>query len=259
MNMASGPDPAIRPERPFKDPRKLMKQMMIAGCCMLMALCAFAQDGAPAGTMKKAESAPAAKPEPLDPQAEAWIQVLAKRIADAQPIVRDSAIAGLEKVGKPALATLNKLASDPDKALAEAAKKLAERINRGPQPGEGRGAAQFGADRVDTLAKELKLDDQKTQKLKDLQKAAMDRMREGMDAMRNGDLTGEEFREEMKQYREEAGKELRKFLSEEEAKKVEESLLRSPGGRRGGGQGGGEGGGGQGGGGMRRRQGGGGQ
>ena len=51
-------------------------------------------------------------------------------------------------------------------------------------------------------------------------------MRESMDAMRNGDMTGEEIREEMKQYREEAGKELRKFLSEDEAKKVEESLRR---------------------------------
>jgi hypothetical protein len=234
-----------------------MKQTMTAACCLLVSFCALAQEGAPAGTLKKAESGPVAKPEPLDPNAEAWIQTLAKRIVDAQPIIRDSAIAGLERIGKPALPVLNKMASDSDKALADAAKKLADRISKGPQPGEGRGQGGGFADRmnerVDALVKDLKLDDQKAQKLKDLQKAAQDRMREGMEAMRNGDLTREEFAEEMRQYREEAGKELRKFLSEDEAKKVEESL-RGPGaggGRRGGGQGG-EGGGG------RRRPGGGG-
>jgi hypothetical protein len=239
------------------DSEETMKHLLLAGCCVLASLCAIAQEGAPAGTMKKAESGPAVKAEPLDPAAEAWIQMLAKRIVDAQPLVRDSAIAGLERIGKPALPTLNALASGSDKALAEAAKKLADRITRGPQPGEGRfaqggGERNFGPD-IDALAKEMKLDDQKTQKLKDLRKASQDRMRETFEAVAAGDVTREEAREEMNQYREEMKKELRKFLTEDEAKKVEESFSRGWGGRRGGGGGGG-GAGGEGGGGRRRPQ-----
>jgi hypothetical protein len=216
---------------------------------MLASLCVLAQDGAPAGAMKKAESAPAAKPEPLDPHAEAWIKMLAGKIADAQPLVRDSAIAGLEAVGKAALPTLNAMASGQDKALAEAAKKVADRINRGPQMAGARGFGRGTGEGVEGLAKELKLDEQKTQKLKDLEKAGRDRMRETFEAVAAGDLTREEAREEMKQYRDEMKKEYRKFLGEDEAKKVDEFLDRMGGGRR---PGGGEGGG------VRRRQGGGG-
>jgi hypothetical protein len=235
-----------------------MKRTLIAGCCVLASFCAVAQEGAPAGAAKKPESAPVAKAEQLDPAVEAWIQMLAKKIADSQAHIRDSAIAGLERIGKPALPTLNALATGSDKALAEAAKKLVERINRGPQ-GPGRQAG-FGNmnERVDQLSKEMGLDEKKTQKLKDLQKTATDKMRETFESVAAGDLTREEAREEMNAYREDLKKELRKFLSEDEAKKVEDSLLRGGMGgggmRRGGGdgQGGGEGGG-------RRRPGGGGQ
>jgi hypothetical protein len=234
-----------------------MKRMLIAGCCVLASFCAVAQEGAPAGAVKKPESAPAAKPEALDPAAEAWIQMLAKKIADSQPLVRDSAIAGLERVGKPALPTLNALVSGSDKALAEAAKKLVERINRGPQPGQQRGAAAFGADRIDSLAKELGLDEKKTQKLKDLQKTTMDKFIEAGEAVRAGDMTREEAAAERAQIIDDAKKELSKFLTEEEAKKVGESLLRGPG-MGGGMRRRGEGGGGGGEGGGRRRPGGGG-
>jgi hypothetical protein len=235
-----------------------MKRTLFAACCVLASFCAVAQEGAPAGAARKPESAPAAKPEPLDPAAEAWIQMLSKKIADSQPLVRDSAIAGLERVGKPALPTLNALVSGSDKALAEAAKKLVERINRGPQ--QRGGGNPFGAEAIDKLSKEMNLDEKKTQKLKDLQKVAGDKMRETFESVAAGDLTREEAREEMTAVREDMKKELRKFLSEDEAKKVEESLTpRGFGGggmRRGGGEGGG--GGGEGGGGRRRPGGGGG-
>lgn len=234
-----------------------MKRMLIAGCCVLASFYAVAQDGAPAGAVKKAESAPTAKPEPLDPAVEAWCNTLAKKIVDAQPLVRDSAIAGLERVGKPCLPVLNALASGSDKALAEAAKKLADRISKGQM----RGGPGNLTDRIDTLAKEMNLDAAKTQKLKDLSKAAADKARDGFEAVQSGDMTREEFREEMNTYREDMKKELRKFLSEDEAKKVEDSINRGPGmGPGGGGRrgppGGGDGG--DGGGGGRRRPGGGG-
>jgi hypothetical protein len=218
-----------------------MKHLMMIGCCTVVSLCVLAQEGAPAGAPRKTDSAPAAKPEPVDPAVEAWIQVLAKKIADAQPLVRDSSVAALERIGKPALSHLNTLTSSTDKAVADAAKKLVERINRGPQPGQGRGPGQWGAERVDSLVKDLGLDDKKAQKLRDLHKVATDRAREGFEAVQAGDLTREEFREEMRQHREEMQKELRKFLSEDEAKKVEESLGQGMGGGRrpGGGEGGG--------------------
>src|SRR5262245_33754154 len=112
-------------------PRNPMKRMMIAGCCVLASFCAVAQDGAPAGLAKKAESAPTAKPEPVDPALELWCQTLAKKIVDAQPAIRSSAEAALVQIGKPAIGTLTALSTGSDKALADAAKKLIERINRG--------------------------------------------------------------------------------------------------------------------------------
>jgi hypothetical protein len=220
-----------------------MKHLMMIVCCMLACLGVVAQEGAPAGTAKKPEAAPAAKAEQLDPAAEAWIQMLAKRIADANQLVRESAVAALEKIGKPALPTLNGMTSSPDKAVADAAKKVVESINRGPQraaAGAGRGPGQFGAERIAALAKEMGLDEQKTQKLNDLHKSMMDRARDGFEAVQAGDITREEFREEMTQHREEMKKELRKFLSEDEAKKIEDSFGRmgQGGGRRPGGEGG---------------------
>jgi hypothetical protein len=221
-----------------------MKRTLIAGCCVLASFCAVAQEGAPAGAAKKPESAPAAKPEPLDPAAEAMIQTLSKKIADAQPLVRDMAVAALERAGKAALPTLNALTSGSDKALAEAAKKLVERINRGPGVGQRQGGNPFGPERIDQLAKEMGLDEKKSQKLKDLHKATTDKMRDTWESVAAGDLTREEAREEMTQVYDDAKKELRKFMSEDESKKVEESLFRRQGGGMGGGgmrRGGGEG------------------
>ena len=224
-----------------------MKRTLIAACALIASFTVLAQDGAPAGLAKKAESAPA-KVEQLDPAAQAWVETLAKRIVDSNAVIRDSSVAALERVGKPALPTLNALVSGSDKALAEAAKKLVDRINRGPQ--RGRPLAGGPGNMAENISKELKLDEQKTQKLKDLEKAMRDKTREAFEAVAAGDLTREEAREEMKQNMEDMKKELRKFLSEDEAKKVEESLGRMGGGMGGGrrgGQGGGEGGGGEGG------------
>jgi hypothetical protein len=220
-----------------------MKRTLIAACALVASFTVLAQDGAPAGVAKKAESAPA-KAEQLDPAAQAWVETLAKRIVDSNAVIRDSSIAALERVGKPALPTLNALVSGSDKALAEAAKKLVERINRGPQNQRGM-AGGPGFSIAENLSKELKLDEQKTQKLKDLEKAIRDKRREAFEAVAAGDLTREEALEENKQNMEDMKKELRKFLSEDEAKKVEESLGRMGGGMGGGrrGQGGGEGGG----------------
>lgn len=235
-----------------------MKKLPIALVMALSAVVAVAQEGAPAGAPKKA-AAPAAaqdaaKPAALDAAAEAWVKTLAAKIADGNTVIRDSSVAAIEKVGKPALPVLNALATGTDKALADAAKKLAERIEKGQTGNDRRAMAGGQMKTVDDVAKELKLDDKKTEQLKELQKTAQDKMREMMEAMRSGELSREEMMSEMQAFRDELKGDLRKFLSEDEAKKVEESL----GGSIMGGRGMGGGRGGQGGGGGRRGGGGGG-
>lgn len=238
-----------------------MKKLPIALVMALSAVVAVAQEGAPAGAPKKA-AAPAAaqdaaKPAALDAAAEAWVKTLAAKIADGNTVIRDSSVAAIEKVGKPALPVLNALATGTDKALADAAKKLAERIEKGQTGQDRRGMMAGGQMKtVDDVAKELKLDDKKTEQLKELQKTAQDKMREMMEAMRSGELSREEMMSEMQAFRDELKGDLRKFLSEDEAKKVEESLGGSIMGGRG--MGGGRGGQGGGGGGGGRRGGGGG-
>lgn len=223
-----------------------MKRLTLSVMFLALAGFVLAQDGAPAGSGAKPVPPPKEAPKqdakkaevaPLDPAAEAWVDTLAKRIADANQVIRDSAVAGVEKVGKPALPILNKYATGTDKALADAAKKLVERINRGPQSAGPMGR-QNTADAVDKVAKDLNLDEKKTQKLKDMAKAVQDKMRDSFESVRNGDTTREEAMAEMQTYREEMKAELRKFLTEDEAKKVEESLVPQRGGRMGGGGGG---------------------
>ena len=235
-----------------------MKKLPIALVMALSAVVAVAQEGAPAGAPKKA-AAPAtaaqdaAKPAALDAAAEAWVKTLAAKIADGNTVIRDSSVAAIEKVGKPALPVLNALATGTDKALADAAKKLAERIEKGQTGNDRRAMAGGQMKTLDDVAKELKLDDKKTEQLKELQKTAQDKMREMMEAMRSGELSREEMMSEMQAFRDELKGDLPKFLNEDEAKKVEEAL----GGSIMGGRGMGGGRGGQGGGGGRRGGGGG--
>lgn len=228
-----------------------MKKLPIALVMALSAVVAVAQEGAPAGAPKKA-AAPAtaaqdaAKPAALDAAAEAWVKTLAAKIADGNTVIRDSSVAAIEKVGKPALPVLNALATGTDKALADAAKKLAERIEKGQTGNDRRAMAGGQMKTVDDVAKELKLDDKKTEQLKELQKTAQDKMREMMEAMRSGELSREEMMSEMQAFRDELKGDLRKFLNEDEAKKVEEALGGSiMGGRGMGGGRGGQGGGGR--------------
>ncbi len=201
-----------------------MKKLPFAIVMALSAVVAVAQEGAPAGAPAKKPVAAqdAAKPAPLDAAAEAWVKTLAAKIADSNVVIRDSSVAAVEKVGKPALPILNAQATGTDKALADASKKLAERIEKGT-PARGAMAAS-GQKSLDDIAKELKLDEKKTEKLKETQKAAQDKMREMMEAMRSGELSREEMMSEMQAFRDELKTDLRKFLSEDEAKKVEESL-----------------------------------
>ena len=228
-----------------------MKKLPIALVMALSAVVAVAQEGAPAGAPKKA-AAPAtaaqdaAKPAALDAAAEAWVKTLAAKIADGNTVIRDSSVAAIEKVGKPALPVLNALATGTDKALADAAKKLAERIEKGQTGNDRRAMAGGQMKTLDDVAKELKLDDKKTEQLKELQKTAQDKMREMMEAMRSGELSREEMMSEMQAFRDELKGDLCKFLNEDEAKKVEEALGGSiMGGRGMGGGRGGQGGGGR--------------
>ncbi|HMF20042.1 MAG TPA: hypothetical protein VKE98_22740 [Gemmataceae bacterium] len=64
----------------------------------------------------------------------AWVQVLAKNIADRHDTVRESARAALVSVGKPALPTLKQIAAGKDDAAADAARRLIARIQADDSP-----------------------------------------------------------------------------------------------------------------------------
>lgn len=224
-----------------------MKKLTTAVCCLTLSLGAFAQEkeGAPVGAPpKKDPGAPppaAAKAEPakqdaakLSPEAEAWLTNLAKRITDKDAVIRDTAIAGVEKGGKASLPILAILATGQDKVLAEAAKKLAEKIEKGPQP------QQFGRQTTADLAKKMNLDEKKTKKLEESVKASQDKMTEIMDAMRNGEMQRDEIRGAIEEARDEIKADLKKSgFSDDEIKQIEDNFLRGGGMRMGGGMGGG--------------------
>ncbi len=226
-----------------------MKKMLALFACVGLSTLSFAQDK-PAGD-KPAEKAPApaAKPEAAKatPEAEALMLALAKKLADKDGMIRDMSEAALLKAGKASLPTLNALASGQDKDVAAAAKKLADRIEKGGDRPQGGMRGGDATARLDNLAKDMKLDEKKTQKLKDAQKSATDKMAEIREATGNGEMSREEAMAAMMEAREEIKTDLKKSgFSDDEIKKIESSLL--GGGRMGGGGGrggrGGQGGGG---------------
>ena len=232
-----------------------MKKMLALFACVGLSTLSFAQDKPAKPTEKPAAPAPAApaagKVEAVkaSPEAEALMLALAKKLADKDGMIRDMSEAALLKAGKASLPTLNALASGQDKDVAAAAKKLADRIEKGGDRPQGGMRGGDATARLDGLAKELNLDEKKTQKLKDAQKAATDKMGEIREATMNGEMSREEAMAAMMEAREEIKTDLKKSgFSDEEIKKIESSLL---GGRMGGGrgQGGGGGRGGRGGGG----------
>ena len=72
--------------------------------------------------------------EKADSTLTAWVQVLAKNIADRHDTVRESARAALVSVGKPALPTLKQIAAGKDEAAADAARRLIARIQADDSP-----------------------------------------------------------------------------------------------------------------------------
>jgi hypothetical protein len=77
-------------------------------------------------------------PAKVDKDVEAWIKVLADKIADRHDSIRESARHALIAVGKPALPALQKLADGDDGAAAEAAKRVIARIEGGHDGHHGR-------------------------------------------------------------------------------------------------------------------------
>ena len=70
-------------------------------------------------------------PAKADKDVEAWVNVLAAKIADRHDSIRESARHALVAVGKPALPALRKLAEGADGAAAEAATRLIAHIENG--------------------------------------------------------------------------------------------------------------------------------
>ncbi len=84
-----------------------------------------------AGAATAADSKDKDAPAKLDKDAEAWINVLAAKIADRHDSIRESSRLALIAIGKPALPALQKLANGDDGAAAEAAHHVITRIEQG--------------------------------------------------------------------------------------------------------------------------------
>jgi hypothetical protein len=215
-----------------------MKKTAITLCVLGLSAFVVAQEKPSSDAPKKDAPAPAKKTdatpaaegkqdaEKPSADAEKMMEALAKKLTTTDKLIREMSEAALLKAGKAAVPTLNVLATGQDKPLADAAKKLVERIQRGAERPATAGGGQGGAnERMEKLIKDLNLDEKKTQKLKDLQTSARDRMREIMESVGSGEMSREEAGAAMQEAREEMKGDLKKSgFSDEEIKKIEDSF-----------------------------------
>jgi Spy/CpxP family protein refolding chaperone len=219
-----------------------MMRLVPALCVLALACTGVAQD----------EPGPrppdVAKGEKVDPAVEAWVKVLAERIADGNRTVRDSAQQALVAVGKPALPHLNGLAKEGDSTVAAEAKKVLERIERmaargegamglgGPgRRGEGAGArGPGGAQTVENLTRDLNLNPEQEAKVMNALEERSRRMRELFSQVQDGALTREEMMSEMQKMSDQVLKDMKSVLTPEQYSKFEANFrnLRGLGGAR---------------------------
>ncbi|MEE9391058.1 MAG: hypothetical protein V3W41_00980 [Planctomycetota bacterium] len=186
----------------------------------------------------KPEAAQTAKKAELE--LEKWITTLGEGAQQKHAKIRSSAFAGLIAVGKPALKLLKVLRANSSEIVKASAARAIRRIerggenrgrgrNRGQNRGRNRSASQDPKVLGASLAKDLKLDAEKSKKLTKVLVEAQARRREVMQQMRDGEISREELREEMKEMREDLQEQFAGFLAPEQAKTV----LRKMTGRRG--------------------------
>jgi hypothetical protein len=195
------------------------------------------------------------EPAKLDKDVEAWIKLLAGKIADRHDTIRQSAREALAAVGPAALPALRKLAEGDDSAAAAAARSVIARIERGPRgeedrdperPGPG-GDRVPGGDRgpggpgrgqgvreaLDRTIRELGLNPEQQKKATAILEAHHEAMRGLHEKARNGDLDREAMMAAHKKQTDEFLTKLKAVLSDEQLKKLSDALPMGPGGPRG--------------------------
>jgi hypothetical protein len=206
----------------------------------------FAQAPPASGQEPKKEGAQAqdaSKTEAkVDPEVDAWVQILAQKIGDKNETIRRSAERALQEVGKPALATLQKIAADTkDATRSDSAKRLITRIEN-PQAGGPGGRGAMGGGGMDPIGRALEgieLSKEQQAKVDEVKTAYGEKVRALMQKMQSGELDREGMTAAQTELRKEVTTKLKGVLTEEQVKKVEEALAAPRGGRRGGGGGGG--------------------
>jgi hypothetical protein len=168
------------------------------------------------------------------PEVVAWTELLAQRIADENQTIRRSAEQALLSIGKPALATLQKVAADKDAARSEAARRLITRIESAPQrpePGAGmpggRGGQAGGRGRFDPVGQALaalELDPDQRAKIEEIRAGHQRKGQELMQQMRSGELDREGFASARTALNQDLLKKLEGTLTPEQLKKVSEAM-----------------------------------
>lgn len=110
--------------------KKVLIPVTVLGLLLLPAIAAAQGD-----PFKERMPLPKMDAVQVDPEVQAWIDLLAAHMADRHDVIRQSAQRTLVTVGRAALPTLKKLSEGDDAAAADIARKLATRIKAGERRG----------------------------------------------------------------------------------------------------------------------------
>ena len=197
---------------------------------------AWAQEGDPSGRRRGAgESAES------DPAVQLWVDFLAQRIGDENETIRRSAAQALAAVGEPALPALHRLADSGDERTAQAAKRIAARIEKaagrpagrpggeklgGEPAGPGRQEApgQGVRERIAGAIEQLGLGDAETEKIRAILKEHFQKIRALADELRSGEIDREGLRAARDDLRAALRASLEGILTPEQVQKIERAI-----------------------------------
>jgi hypothetical protein len=176
------------------------------------------------------------RPEPNDPQLDAWIKTLVEKMNDPHDAIRDSARAALVAVGPPAIPALRELTGGND-AKAFSARRVIQMIEHhatGPRfpgppggplpPGPGPGRAPQPGDEP-PLARalgQLDLSDPQRAQITKLVEGYAEKMRAVLEKARDGKIDRAELRDAVGKMSAEATAELRRVLNPDQLRRFDQ-------------------------------------
>ncbi|MCZ6601736.1 MAG: hypothetical protein O6952_01880, partial [Planctomycetota bacterium] len=156
----------------------------------------------------------------VDPDVEFWVLILAQRLADENPTIRNSAQKALVAVGRAALPTLRNMADTWDADTADQAEKVIKWIHKAGRDRRLKdGAGLDGLDRMWKTVKKSDMTDDQIAQLKDLHQAHMDQARGIREQVKEGVLDREAARSSIAALREQLKGELGRFLTPDQLEK----------------------------------------